>query len=92
MVLRKGNKLRLFPFRQNNKSYNERSDIYDLQADQSILKRIKEYSNDVYDYEVSKRFDIDGIIIRSISIVCSEETIEKIKDCGYMTKNVVIKD
>lgn len=28
-----GNKLRLFPFRQNNKSYNERSDIYDLQAD-----------------------------------------------------------
>lgn len=59
---------------------------------QSILKRIKKYSNDVYDYEVSKRFDIDGIIIRSISIVCSEETIEKIKDCGYMTKNVVIKD
>lgn len=59
---------------------------------QSILKRIKKYSNDVYDYEVSKRFDIDGIRIRSISIVCSEETIEKIKDCGYMTKNVVIKD
>ena len=59
---------------------------------QSVLKRIKKYSNDVYDYEVSKRVTIDGINIRSISIVCSEETIEKIKDCGYMTKNVVFKD
>lgn len=59
---------------------------------QSVLKRIKKYRNDVYDYEVSKRFKIDGINIRSISIVCSEETIEKIKDCGYMTKDVVFKD
>lgn len=59
---------------------------------QSILKRIKEHSNDIYDYEVSKRFTIDGINIRSISIVCSEETIEKIKDCGYMTNDMVFKD
>lgn len=59
---------------------------------QSILKRIKEHSNDIYDYEVSKRFTIDGINIRSMSIVCSEETIKKIKDCGYMTNDMVFKD
>lgn len=59
---------------------------------QSVLKRIKEHSNDIYDYEVSKRFTIDGINIRNISIVCSEETIKKVKDCGYMAKDVVFKD
>lgn len=59
---------------------------------QSVLKRIKELSNDIYDYEVSKRFTINGINIRNISIVCSEETIKKVKDCGYMTKDVVFKD
>lgn len=59
---------------------------------QSVLKRIKEHSNDIYDYEVSKRFTINGINIRNISIVCSEETFKKVKDCGYMTKDVVFKD
>ena len=57
---------------------------------QSILIRIKEHSNDIYDYQVSKRFKIDGINIRSISIVCSEEIIKKVKDCGYMTRDVVL--
>lgn len=59
---------------------------------QKILKGLKEHSGDIYDYDISKRFDIDGTSIRSISMVCDQETFEKVKNCGFETHDFVLKD
>lgn len=56
----------------------------------------QKFMKELYDYDISKRFDIDGTNIRSISIVCDQETFEeafeKVKNCGFETRDFVLKD
>lgn len=52
----------------------------------------QKFMKELYDYDISKRFDIDGTNIRSISMVCDQETFEKVKNCGFETRDFVLKD
>ena len=47
----------------------------DVEATEQILKELE---NEILDFEKSKVFDVQGFRILNYSVVCSEETLEKI--------------